>query len=198
MENLIKSVRELLLGLALLFVINTGALASYYIPSESMTPNLLVGDQLVVSKFAYGYSDHSIPGTPGLFDGRIFERPVARGDVAVFEMPKDGEQTAYIKRILGLPGDVIAMRGGVLFINGAPVHRRQVDGAQFRETLPGGRSYLTYDRGRTDGDDRGPFTVAAGHYFALGDNRDNSADSRWQRPMGWDSFPRRTSWAAPM
>lgn len=189
MANLIKSVREFLLGLVLLFVINTAAFASYYIPSESMTPNLLVGDHLVVSKFAYGYSNTSIAGEPDLFEGRIFEHPVKRGDVAVFEMPKDGARITYIKRIIGLPGDTIATRDGVLVINGEPVRRVKLEGAQVRETLPNGKSYLTFDTVESAGDNRGPFVVPPGHYFAMGDNRDNSADSRWQPPMGFGFVP---------
>ena len=189
MAHLLYSVRELLLGFALLFVINTAAFASYYIPSESMTPNLQVGDHLVVSKFAYGYSNTSIAGRPDLFKGRIFERPVTRGDVAVFEMPKDGERITYIKRILGLPGDTIAMENGALIINGNPVRRVRLEGREVRETLPSGKSYLTYDTMESAGDNRGPFIVPAGHYFAMGDNRDNSADSRWTSPMGFGFVP---------
>jgi len=189
MENLIKTVREFLLGLALVFVINTGAFANYYIPSESMMPNLLVGDRLAVSKFAYGYSNHSIAGTPDMFEGRILERAVTRGDVAVFDVLKHGEQTAIIKRILGLPGDVIAVRNGALIINGEAVGRERLEGAAVRETLPNGRSYVTLDRGPSAGDNRGPFVVPAGHYFALGDNRDNSADSRWPLPEGVGFIP---------
>jgi signal peptidase I len=189
MAHLFISVRELLLGLALVFIINTTAFASYYIPSESMTPGLLVGDHLVVSKFAYGYSNHSIAGNPDLFDGRIFARPVERGDVAVFEMRKEGLDTTYIKRILGLPGDVIALRDGVLLINGKPVPRDHITGTQYRETLPGGRSYTTFDKMESAGDNVGPYVVPAGHYFALGDNRDNSADSRWRPPQGLGYIP---------
>jgi signal peptidase I len=203
MENLIKSLRELLLGVAILFVVNTAAMASYYIPSESMVPNLLVGDHLVVSKFAYGYSNHSVVGAPDLFDGRILERPVERGDVAVFDMKTEGRDVTYIKRILGLPGDTIEMRGGVLMINGEAVRRERIADfihrtdagavrprAQYRETLPNGRSYTTLDlMGMTAGDNSGPFVVPAGHYFAMGDNRDNSADSRWQPPIGFGFVP---------
>ena len=189
MAHLFISVRELLLGLVLVFIINTAAFASYYIPSESMTPGLLVGDHLVVSKFAYGYSNHSLAGTPDLFEGRIFERPVKRGDVAVFEMEKEGRETTYIKRILGLPGDVIAVRRGMLLINGESVLRERLAGAQYREPLPGGRSYTTFDKMESAGDNAGPYVVPAGHYFALGDNRDNSADSRWRPPQGLGFIP---------
>ncbi len=196
MANLWRSVRELLLGLVVLLVINTGAMASYYIPSESMVPNLLVGDHLVVSKYAYGYSNHSIAGVPDLFKGRILERPVTRGDVAVFHMGEGDQRITYIKRIIGLPGDVIEMRGGALYINGLVARRARAEDfvyraptgdvvrrAQYRETLPNGRSYMTLDLTREgSGDNAGPYTVPAGHYFAMGDNRDNSADSRW--PLG--------------
>jgi signal peptidase I len=196
MRNLWRSMRELLLGLAVLFVVNTGAMASYYIPSESMAPNLLVGDHLVVSKFAYGYSNHSVAGVPELFKGRILERPITRGDVAVFHMGEGQQRIAYIKRIIGLPGDLIEMRGGALYINGAAVRRERAEDfvyrapagnvvrrAQYRETLPNGRSYMTLDLFRgSRGDTAGPYNVPPGHYFAMGDNRDNSGDSRW--PLG--------------
>ncbi|MGE4063440.1 MAG: signal peptidase I [Rhodospirillaceae bacterium] len=189
MPNLLSAVRELLFWIVAVLLINTAAFGNYYIPSESMTPNLLVGDRLVVSKFAYGYSNHSIVGAPDLFEGRILERPAARGDVAVFHMPNGGEMITYVKRIVGLPGDVIAVRDGVLSINGVAVRREQIGRHEFRETLPEGRSYMTFDRFDSAGDDRGQFTVPPGHYFAMGDNRDNSADSRWLPPQGLGYVP---------
>lgn len=196
MRDLWRSFRELLLGLAVLFAINTAALANYYIPTESMVPNLLVGDHLAVSKFAYGYSNHSIAGVPDLFEGRIFAKPVTRGDIAVFDMGEGDKRITYIKRIMGLPGDTIELRGGAVYINGLAVRRERVEDfiyrtpegdmarrAQYRETLPDGHSYMTLDLVRGGrGDNMGPYTVPAGHYFAMGDNRDNSADSRW--PFG--------------
>ncbi|MGK2285824.1 signal peptidase I [Pedomonas sp. V897] len=181
----------------------------FNIPSESMLPGLLVGDYLFVSKFPYGYSRYSFPLGLAPIDGRLFGGEVKRGDVIVFKLPADNS-TDYIKRVIGLPGDVIEMRQGVLHINGQPVRRERVedfevkvspntdcaakypfyrvsDGngtvtcryPQFRETLPGGRSYLTLDL-IPDGprDTTRPYFVPAGHYFVMGDNRDDSADSR--------------------
>jgi len=194
----------------------------FNIPSESMLPTLLVGDYLFVSKFAYGYSRYSFPFGPPLFSGRLMEKPVKRGDIVVFKLPRDNS-TDYIKRIVGLPGDQMQVRGGVLHINGEPVRRERVapfvlrvkqtarcssrDGfgsldpgchepdpqycvrqsdetalcryPQFRETLPNGVTYLTLDtRPFGPNDDTQVFLVPAGHYFAMGDNRDNSLDSR--------------------
>ena len=163
----------------------------FTIPSASMEPNLYEGDYVVVTKFSYGYSRHSIPFSPPLFKGRIFEKPPQRGDIAVFKTPRDNH-TDLIKRVIGLPGDRIQMKQGLLYINDKQVPRvpagaveedvgegyiRQV--ARFRETLPNGKSYLTDDFG-TDGqlDNTDVFVVPAGNYFMMGDNRDNSADSR--------------------
>jgi signal peptidase I len=151
----------------------------------------LVGDYLFVSKFAYGYSQHSLPFSLPLIEGRIFADLPARGDVAVFKLPSDN-RTDYIKRIVGLPGDRLQVRDGILHINGEPATRvrlanfRDDDGtsngemARFRETLPGGGlSYTVLDivaHGSLDNTD--VYHVPEGHVFAMGDNRDNSLDSR--------------------
>jgi signal peptidase I len=173
--------------------IRTVAFEPFNIPSGSMIPSLLIGDYLFVSKYSYGYSRFSLPGwltDVDIFGERIFFRPPERGDVAVFKLPRDSK-TDYIKRIIGLPGDRIQVKGGVLHINGEPVKRERIgdwvdsDGgsttrvAQFIETLPNGRKHRIIevtDRGEYD--DTPVYVVPAGKYFAMGDNRDNSLDSR--------------------
>ncbi|MGE0668019.1 MAG: signal peptidase I [Sphingomonadales bacterium] len=190
----------------------TIAYEPFNIPSGSMYPTLYIGDYLLVSKFSYGYSQHSLPWSFIPFDGRILEREVTRGDVAVFKRPYDNK-TDFIKRIVGLPGDKIEMIEGVLYINDAPVKREQiedftmgesgVEGAnltyrQMRETLPNGVTYNTLDCAYFPGshdcmlssaDNAGPFLVPEGNYFAMGDNRDNSADSRFPASTGVGFLP---------
>ena len=165
------------------------AFEPFNIPSGSMKPTLLVGDYLFVSKYTYGYSRYSFPFGFPPFSGRIWESPVERGDVAVFRKPPENE-IDYIKRIIGLPGDRIQVLDGILHINGEAVERERIENfvvdaygreaAQYIETLPNGRTHRILetagDAGRSDNTDE--VTVPAGHYFAMGDNRDNSADSR--------------------
>jgi signal peptidase I len=186
-----ETARTLVYAVAIALAVRTFLYEPFNIPSGSMKPTLLVGDYLFVSKFAYGYSQHSLPFSLPLFEGRIFADLPERGDVAVFKLPSDN-RTDYIKRIVGLPGDRLQVRDGILHINGAPVTRmrlenfRDDDGtsngelARFRETLPGGGlSYTVLDivaRGSLDNTD--VYEVPDGHVFAMGDNRDNSLDSR--------------------
>ena len=163
----------------------------FNIPSGSMIPTLLVGDYLFVSKYSYGYSRYSFPFGMAPFDGRVFETSPERGDVAVFRQPQN-ESVAFIKRIVGLPGDRIQVTDGILQINDAAVNRvgkgfaTASDGynvirfAVYQETLPNGKSYLIQERSDDDDvlDNTNVFLVPEGHYFMMGDNRDNSRDSR--------------------
>ena len=155
-----------------------------------MEPNLYQGDYIIVSKFSYGWSKHSIPFSPPLFDGRIPAGTPERGDVVVFKLPRDNK-TDFIKRVIGLPGDRVQMIANKLHINGQPVQDVVVSQTEMqdifgprpitkvRETLPNGKAFMTQDFGAGgDLDDTPVYEVPAGHYFMMGDNRDNSIDSR--------------------
>ena len=189
-KGLWETARTLVYAVAIALAVRTFLYEPFNIPSGSMKPTLLIVDYLFVSKFAYGYSRHSLPFSLPLFEGRIFGELPERGDVAVFKLPSDN-RTDYIKRIVGLPGDRLQVRNGILYINGEPDERvrienfRDDDGtsngelARYRETLPGGRSFEVLDimeRGALD--NTGVYEVPEGHVFAMGDNRDNSLDSR--------------------
>ena len=170
-------------ALLIAVVVRTVAFQPFSIPSASMTQTLLVGDYLFVSKFSYGYSRYSIPFAPDLFGGgRILASEPERGDVAVFRLPSD-PKIDYIKRVIGLPGDRIRMENGVVLINDQPVAREpagEYEGVRvWKETLPNGVSYTTLDiTDNSPADNTREFLVPEGHYFMMGDNRDNSNDSR--------------------
>lgn len=191
-------VRTVVIAVLVALAVRTFAYEPFNIPSGSMKPTLLVGDYLFVSKYSYGYSRFSLPMSLPVFSGRVLEKPVERGDVVVFRLPRDNT-TDYIKRIVGLPGDRIQVRDGVLYINDQPVRRERIEdfvengpnGSHWRipryvETLPNGRKYEVLDanpHGSLDNTD--VYTVPAGHYFAMGDNRDHSQDSRVLSAVGF-------------
>jgi signal peptidase I len=190
--GLLETVKVIVEALLIALVVRTFLFQPFNIPSGSMIPTLLVGDYLFVSKYSYGYSRFSFPFGFAPITGRVFESPPKRGDVAVFKLPSD-TSTDYIKRVIGLPGDHIQMKLGRLYINGAEVPRKpipdittedayghRVKVPSYIETLPGGVSHVII---QLDGDNgfyanTQVFTVPPNDYFMMGDNRDNSTDSR--------------------
>lgn len=190
--------RTIFWAVGIAIVIRSLLFQPFNIPSSSMVPTLLVGDFLFVTKFTYGYSKHSFPFSPPVVSGRVMGEDPNRGDVAVFKTPRDN-RTDFIKRVIGLPGDSVQMIEGALYLNGEKVKRERVEdflqtdsngnvrrARQYRETLPNGASYMTldlFDNG--DHDNTGVFVVPAGHYFMMGDNRDNSQDSRVPGAVGF-------------
>jgi signal peptidase I len=184
-----ESVSVIIQALLLAVVVRTLLFQPFTIPSGSMLPNLLVGDYLFVSKYTYGYSRYSLPWAPDLFSGRIWAGEPKRGDIVVFKLPRN-PKIDYIKRLIGLPGDRIQVQDGVVSINGEPVKRvrkgswmPEHGGPEvpvYVETLPNGVSYETLDLSQhSDGDNTKVFEVPPDHYFFMGDNCDNSLDSRW-------------------
>lgn len=213
--------------LLLVFCFHSTVAKPFYIPSESMMPTLQVGDHLIVSKYPYGwsYASASFHLLPDM-NGRLFGRSPARGDIVLIDRRNaEGRREDLIKRVVGLPGDIVQMVRGRLWLNGKPIAKQllgdrllRIDGnfhcdandpdeerafpgfagAQvagrdgklycrvpvFREVLPGGRSYNVLDFGESSADDTAAYAVPAGHVFLLGDNRDNSADSRVPAEFG--------------
>jgi signal peptidase I len=195
-----ETIRVIFHALIIALVIRTFLFQPFNIPSGSMKETLLVGDYLFVSKYSYGYSHYSLPFSPPLFSGRIFGSQPERGDIVVFRLPKD-DSTDYIKRVIGLPGDRIQMMDGVLHVNGQPVKRERMDDfveteegrtnrvARWRETLPNGVTYTTLDLQPNSFYDNTPvYTVPADNFFMMGDNRDNSTDSRVLSQVGYVPF----------
>ena len=194
------TIRFLLLVFLIAIVFRTFIFAPFMIPTGSMLPRMMIGDYLFVAKWPYGVSRHSLPFGLGGFDGRWFAAEPKRGDIVVFRFP--GSDQDYVKRLIGLPGDRIQMRAGQLYLNARPVPRVRIADwlmprspnspcryVRYRETLPGGRAYDVIDQLPDGaGDDTPVLTVPAGHYFMMGDNRDDSEDSRFPLSVGGVGF----------
>ncbi|MDI9408797.1 MAG: signal peptidase I [Candidatus Pacebacteria bacterium] len=201
-SGVVEFVKSILYALVIVFLVRSFGFEPFNIPSSSMVPTLVVGDYLFVSKFSYGYSRYSLPFGIKFWDGRILASEPKRGDVAVFKWPGDNK-TDYIKRIIALPGDTIELRDGRVWINGQIVERRLLPNEQgkrldpvtgrlvyrYEESLPGGSTHLIEQYGDYEinqnfprqcpaGQVHCPITLPADSYFVMGDNRDNSADSR--------------------
>ena len=203
-----ETLKVVLQALLIALVVRTLLFQPFNIPSGSLVPTLLVGDYLFTSKYTYGYSKYSLPGIP-YFDyqkllpgGRLIGSEPKRGDIAVFKLPKDNA-TDYIKRVIGLPGDRIQVTQGILSINGKPVERRRIEDfatadpygrtvnvPQYIETLPNGVEHPVIERDGDTGywDNTNVYTVPPGFFFMMGDNRDNSTDSRDQASVGFVPF----------
>jgi signal peptidase I len=195
------TIRVIIHALILALLVRVFLFQPFNIPSGSMIPTLLIGDYLFVSKYSYGYSRYSFPFGFNLFPGRIWASEPKPGDVVVFKLPRDNE-TDYIKRVIGLPGDEIQMIHGVLHINGKAIEKVRVDDyvvpddsgrerhmARFIETLPNGVSYPVLDLVKDGfGDNTEVYKVPEGKFFMMGDNRDNSTDSRFLSEVGFVPF----------
>ena len=193
----IENFKTLLYALLIAIFIRSIFIQPFYIPSSSMEPNLLVGDRLFVTKFSYGYSKHSFPFSPPIFNGRIIFTKPKRGDVIVFKTPSDN-RTDYIKRLIGLPGDIIQFIDGDLYINNNQVLKTlksntdyqycgnvKINVNTYEEKLPNGKKYIASYRKDSTYLNSDKFEVPEKHLFFLGDNRDCSKDSRFLSEVGY-------------
>ena len=199
-KKIIDNIKTLFYALIIALVIRTLLFQPFYIPSSSMEPNLLIGDRLFVSKFSYGYSRHSLPFSPKIFNNRIIKNLPQRGDVIVFKTPADN-RTDYIKRLIGLPGDTIQIINQDLYLNNIKVKKRKIEKTTsiscgnlninanfYEETLPNGKTYIAVYKKKGSLLNTDKYIVPDNHYFFMGDNRDCSKDSRFLGSVGYVNF----------
>ena len=196
-STILDNIKTLIYALLIAVIIRSLLIQPFYIPSSSMESNLLVGDRLFVTKYTYGYSRHSFPFSPPIFKDRILSKEPTRGDIIVFKTPYDN-RTDYIKRLIGLPGDIIQFIDGNLYINNNQVVRtlintdeilycgsRKINVSTFEEKLQNNRSYIVSYRNDVSFQNSDKYNVPENHYFFLGDNRDCSKDSRFLADVGY-------------
>jgi len=199
-KKIIDNLKTIFYALIIALIIRSFLFQPFYIPSSSMEPNLLTGDRLFVSKYSYGYSRHSLPFSPKIYNKRFFEKIPERGDVIVFKTPADN-RTDYIKRLIGMPGDTVQIINKDLYINDVQVIKKEItdtiyikcgnevlDAIFFEETLPNNTKYIAAYRKEGTMINSDKFTVPEDHYFFMGDNRDCSKDSRYLSSVGYVSF----------
>ena len=199
-SKIVENIKTIFYALIIALIIRSFLFQPFYIPSSSMEPNLLIGDRLFVSKYSYGYSRHSFPFSPKIYDKRVLSKLPDRGDVIVFKTPADN-RTDYIKRLIGLPGDSIQIVDSNLYLNNAKVKKEKIENLTnincgneiinsifFKETLPNGRRYITVYRNDGTMMNTDKFIVPENHYFFMGDNRDCSKDSRFLSSVGYVNF----------
>ena len=194
---ILENLKTLFYALLIALLIRSLFIQPFYIPSSSMEPNLLVGDRLFVTKYSYGYSNHSFPFSPPILKGRILFKEPKRGDVVVFKTPADN-RTDYIKRLIGMPGDRIQFIDSNLFLNNSEIFKsriskkdiifcgnKTIDVFTFEESLPNGKKFYTVYLKNYTYQNSDLFIVPNDHYFFLGDNRDCSKDSRFLSSVGY-------------
>ena len=195
--SIIENVKTLFYALIIAIIIRSLIIQPFYIPSSSMEPTLLVGDRLFVTKYSYGYSKHSFPFSPPIFNGRIVSSSPKRGDVIVFKTPADN-RTDYIKRLIGLPGDRIQFLDSNLYLNNNEVFKsriskkdiifcgnEKIDVYTFEEKLPNNKVHKTVYLKNFSYQNSDIFEIPKDYYFFLGDNRDCSKDSRFLSSVGY-------------
>jgi len=194
---IIENFKTLFYALIIALLIRSFLFQPFYIPSSSMEPNLLIGDRLFVSKFSYGYSRHSLPFSPKIFNNRILINEPEVGDIIVFKTPADN-RTDYIKRLIGMPGDKIQIINENLYINGIKIRKKKIENLFsitcggvtldvdfYEETLPNGKNHISVYRKEGTMVNTDEYLVPENHYFFMGDNRDCSKDSRFLSSVGY-------------
>ena len=196
-NKIIDNIKTIFYALIIAVIFRSILFQPFYIPSSSMEPNLLVGDRLFVSKYSYGYSKHSFPFSPNIFNDRFLSKKPNRGDVIVFKTPTDN-RTDYIKRLIALPGETFQIIEGELYLNGKKIIRNKIeinmkincgneviDIDAYKEVLPNGKKYIAVYRKDYTMQNTDKFLVPENHYFFMGDNRDCSKDSRFLSSVGY-------------